>query len=138
MRNTQGTFSFLPDLDDGAIATQVQYALDRGWAVNFEYTDDPHPHHTYWELAGAPLFDITDASAVMRELADVRRAHPDTYVRISAYDASYGRQTVGLSFIVQRPAHEPRFRVERQLGAGGVQHVTLRTVFSEAPGERGG
>ena len=26
---------------------QVQYCLDKGWAVNIEFTDDPHPRNTY-------------------------------------------------------------------------------------------
>ena len=43
MRITQGTFSFLPDLTDEQIAKQVEYALQQGWAVSLEYTDDPHP-----------------------------------------------------------------------------------------------
>ena len=35
-------------------------------------------------------------------------------MRVSAYDASYGRQTTALSFIVQRPADEPGFRLDRE------------------------
>ena len=38
MRITQGCFSFLPDLTDEQIRSQVQYALDKGWAVNLEFT----------------------------------------------------------------------------------------------------
>ena len=45
MRITQGTFSFLPDLTDEQIARQVEYALQQGWAVSLEYTDDPHPRN---------------------------------------------------------------------------------------------
>ncbi len=47
MRITQGCFSFLPDLTDEQISGQVQYCLDNGWAVNIEFTDDPHPRNTY-------------------------------------------------------------------------------------------
>ena len=43
MRITQGTFSYLPDLTDDEIAAQIQYAMDQGWAVAVEFTDDPHP-----------------------------------------------------------------------------------------------
>ena len=35
------------------IARQVQYCLDKGWAVNFEFTDDPHPRNTYLGNVGA-------------------------------------------------------------------------------------
>ena len=68
MRNTQGCFSFLPDLTDRQISAQVQYCIDQGWAVNIEFTDDPHPRNTYWEMWGIPMFDIPDAAAVMHEL----------------------------------------------------------------------
>jgi ribulose-bisphosphate carboxylase small chain len=46
MRLTQGQFSFLPDLTDEEITKQVTYALDQGWAVAVEFTDDPHPRNT--------------------------------------------------------------------------------------------
>ena len=45
MRITQGTFSYLPDLTDDEIAAQIQYAVDQGWAIAVEFTDDPHPRN---------------------------------------------------------------------------------------------
>ncbi len=54
MRLTQGTFSFLPDLTDAQIAAQIEYCLQQGWAMSVEYTDDPHPRNTYWEMFGMP------------------------------------------------------------------------------------
>jgi len=50
MRVTQGCFSFLPDLTDEQISGQVQYCLGKGWAVNIEFTDDPHPRNNFWEM----------------------------------------------------------------------------------------
>jgi ribulose-bisphosphate carboxylase small chain len=52
MRLTQGLFSFLPDLTDEQIDARRSVRLDKGWAVNIEYTDDPHPRNTYWEMWG--------------------------------------------------------------------------------------
>ena len=52
MRLTQGCFSFLPDLTDGQIESQITYAISKGWAMNVEWTDDPHPRNNYWELWG--------------------------------------------------------------------------------------
>ena len=72
MRITQGTFSYLPDLTDEEITAQVQYALDRGWPISVEFTDDPHPRNTYWEMWGLPMFDIRDAAAVRDALASTR------------------------------------------------------------------
>ncbi len=114
MRITQGTFSFLPDLTDAEITAQIQYALDHDWPCSVEFTDDPHPRNTYWDMWGLPMFDLSDAAGVLEEVNACRKAYPDRYIRLNAYDASYGRQTVALSFIVQRPAEEPGFRLERE------------------------
>ena len=54
MRITQGTFSYLPDLTDEQIAAQVRYALDHGWAISVEFTDDPHPPQRVLGHVGPP------------------------------------------------------------------------------------
>jgi ribulose-bisphosphate carboxylase small chain len=117
MRITQGTFSYLPDLTDEEITRQLQYALDNGWAVSVEFTDDPHPRNHYWDMWGLPMFDLADAAGALREVNACREAYPGRYVRVSAYDARHGRQTVALSFLVGRPAEEPGFRLDRAEGA---------------------
>ena len=66
MRITQGTFSFLPDLTDDEIKAQIRYAIANGWALAVEYTDDPHPRNSYWEMWDLPMFDVVDASGVFR------------------------------------------------------------------------
>jgi ribulose-bisphosphate carboxylase small chain len=114
MRITQGTFSFLPDLTDEQIEAQIEYALDQGWAVNVEYTDDPHPRNTYWEMWGLPMFDLRDPVGVMEEVNACREAYPNHYVRVSAFDSTRGWETLRLSFIVNRPEREPGFRLVRQ------------------------
>src|SRR5262249_61172913 len=95
MRITQGTFSFLPDFTDEQIAAQVRYALDHGWAMSVEHTDDPHPRNSYWEMWGPPLFDleVEECDVVMREVRGCREARPDDYVKLIACDPSKGRQT---------------------------------------------
>jgi ribulose-bisphosphate carboxylase small chain len=114
MRVTQGTFSYLPDFTDDEIKAQVQYALDQSWPLSVEFTDDPHPRNTYWEMWGLPMFDLHDAAGVLYEINECRQAYPERYIRVLAYDATVGRQTIALSFIVNRPADEPGFRLERQ------------------------
>jgi ribulose-bisphosphate carboxylase small chain len=112
MRITQGAFSYLPDLTDVEISAQVAYALDNGWPCSVEFTDDPHPRNVYWEMWGLPMFDLADPAGVLMEINDCRRAYPACYVRLTAYDAA--RQTTALSFLVQRPASEPGFRLDRE------------------------
>lgn len=128
MRLTQGTFSFLPDLTDQQIRAQVEYCLGRGWALSVEVTDDPHPRNTYWEMFGEPMFDLRDAAGVLMELADARETFPDRYIRLNAFDSTRGWETVRLSFIVNRPALEPGFRLIRQEAAGRTIRYTIEPV----------
>jgi len=127
MRITQGTFSFLPDLDDGQVAVQIAFALAHGWAVSVEHTDDPHPRNVYWELWGLPRFDLgpDEADAVMADVEACRARHPEHYVKVVAYDAARTRQTTALSFIVQRPAMEHGFALERTDGADRTQRYGI-------------
>ena len=113
MRITQGCFSFLPDLTDDQITAQVEYCLQQGWAIGIEFTDDPHPRNTYWEIWGNPMFDLRDAKGVMMELDDCRKAWPDRYIRLNAFDSTRGFETVRMSFIVNRPKAEPRLHLQR-------------------------
>jgi ribulose-bisphosphate carboxylase small chain len=137
MRITQGTFSYLPDFTDDEIAAQIQYAIDQGWAIAVEFTDDPHPRNVIWDMWGLPMFEISDASAGMHEVAGCRSAYPDHYIKVVAYDARLGRQTTALSFIVNRPSTEPGFRLDRQEGADRQIRYTLHSYATERPtGER--
>src|SRR3982751_4129741 len=101
-----GAFSYLPPLTDDEIAAQVRYALLRGWPVSIEHTDDPHPRNIYWEMWGLPLFDLDEPDGVLAEINACRDTFPRHYVRVLAYDASLGRQTTALQFLVQRPEVE--------------------------------
>jgi ribulose-bisphosphate carboxylase small chain len=119
MRLTQGQFSFLPDLTEEQIKKQVQYALDHGWPISIEYTDDPHPRNSYWEMHGLPMFD------------------PNSYVKVNAYDARLGRQTTAMSFIVGRPANEPGFRLDRTEWSDRQIKYSVHSYAVEEPaGER--
>ncbi|WP_026613857.1 ribulose bisphosphate carboxylase small subunit [Ensifer aridi] len=127
MRITQGCFSFLPDLTDEQIAAQVEYCLGKGWAIGIEYTDDPHPRNTYWEMWGNPMFDLKDAKGVMMELEDCRKAHPQDYIRLNAFDSSRGLETVTMSFIVNRPDNEPSLHMTRTENRGRSQRYAWET-----------
>jgi ribulose-bisphosphate carboxylase small chain len=139
MRVTQGAFSFLPDLTDEQIAAQAQYCLDQGWAVGIEYTDDPHPRNTYWDMWEMPMFDLKDAAGVITELNACRKVHGDLYIRINAFDSTHGWETVRLSFIVNRPKAEPGFRLIRTEGKGRHIGYTTEAYSADKPeGQRYG
>ena len=123
---TQGTFSFLPPLTDDEIRMQVQYCLDNDWPLNVEFTDDPHPRNTYWEMFGLPMFDLKDAAGVMLEVRNCRNAFPRHYIRLMAFDSTRGVESIAMSFIVNRPEHEPGFGLTRQEGRGRTLRYSVR------------
>ena len=137
MRLRQGQFSYLGDFTDEDIRVQAQYAIDKGWAVSVEYTDDPHPRNTYWEMWGHPMFENPDAAAVVFEVNECRKENGHKYIRVIAFDASPGWESIRMSFIVNRPKSEPGFRVVRQEGEGRAIHYTIESYACARPeGER--
>ncbi len=132
-RLTQGQFSFLPDLTDTEIAAQIQYGLDKGYAWSVEYTDDPHPRNTYWEMFGMPMFDLPDAAGVLAEVNQCRKAFPRHYIRLMAFDSTRGVESIVMSFIVNRPPQEPGFTLERQEVNGRSQRYTTRGYAADRP-----
>jgi ribulose-bisphosphate carboxylase small chain len=136
-RLTQGQFSFLPPLTDAQITAQIEYALDRGWAVSIEYTDDPHPRNTYWEMHGNPMFDLKDAAGILQEIHACRATFPNHYVKVLAFDASRGWETPRMAYLVHRPAEEPGFGLAREEGPGRTQRYRIVSYAAERPeGER--
>jgi ribulose-bisphosphate carboxylase small chain len=133
MKVTQGQFSFLPDLTNDEIGKQIDYALDNGWALAVEHTDDPHPRNTYWTMWGTPMFDLKDAAGVMMEVNACRDTNPERYVRVVAFDSNKGFESVRMSFMVQRPAEEPGFELIRAEGPGRTIHYTIRSYSMAAP-----
>jgi ribulose-bisphosphate carboxylase small chain len=125
MKITQGTFSFLPDLTDEQIAKQVDYALQQNWAVSVEYTDDPHPRNTYWEMWGMPMFDLKDAAGVLQEVRACRKANPDCYIKLNGFDSTRGFETMRMSFMVHRPKVEAKYKLRRDEDAGRLIRYTL-------------
>ena len=139
MKMTQGTFSFLPDLTDAEISQQIQYCLSKKWAVSVEFTDDPHPRNTYWEMWDLPMFDLKDPAGILLEVNACRKAYPNHYVRVSAFDSKRGVESVTLSFIVNRPKDEPGFRLVREEAQGRNIRYTVHSYATDNPeGERYG
>ena len=136
-RITQGQFSFLPDLTDAQITAQIKYALSKGWALSVEYTDDPHPRNTYWEMFGNPMFDLKDPAGIMMEVNNCRKTFPNHYIRVGAFSSVQGVESVTMSFIVNRPKQEPGFGLVRQETEGRTMRYTIHSYASDKPeGER--
>lgn len=136
-RLTQGQFSFLPDLTDAEITMQIEYGLKKGYAWQVEYTDDPHPRNTYWDMFGMPMFDLKDAAGVMMELKNCRKAFPNHYIRMMAFDSTRRVESIAMSFIVNRPKNEPGFMLERQeIGGRSMRYTTRGYAANKPEGER--
>jgi len=136
-RLTQGQFSYLPELTDKQISAQIEYALGKNWALGVEYTDDPHPRNTYWEMYGNPMFDLKDASGILKEINACRKTFPNHYVRVTAFDATQGVESVQMSYIVNRPKTEPGFGLTRQeIGGRQIQYTVHSYATDKPEGER--
>ncbi len=139
MRITQGQFSFLPDLTDAEIRAQIDYAISKGWSLSVEWTDDPHPRNCYWNMWGIPMFQIQDGAAVLFEVNACRKANPETYIKVNAFDNARGVESMVMSFIVQRPAHEPGFGLQRTEEHGRTVRYTTHSYATNHPaGQRYG
>ena len=136
-RLTQGQFSYLPELTDKQISAQIEYALGKNWALGVEYTDDPHPRNTYWEMYGNPMFDLKDASAILTEVNACRKTFPNHYIRVTAFDATQGVESVQMSYIVNRPKKETGFGLTRQeIGGRQIQYTVHSYATDKPEGER--
>nr|YP_009297962.1 ribulose-1,5-bisphosphate carboxylase/oxygenase small subunit [Plocamium cartilagineum]AOM67900.1 ribulose-1,5-bisphosphate carboxylase/oxygenase small subunit [Plocamium cartilagineum] len=133
MRITQGTFSFLPDLTEKQIENQVKYAISKKWSIGIEYTEDPHPRNSYWELWGLPLFDLKDPSTVISELKTCIKQKSNFYIKLSAFDNTRGTESCVLSFIVNRPSYEPGFELVRTEDVGRNQRYSFRSYATAKP-----
>ena len=136
-RITQGQFSFLPDLTDAQITMQIKWALQHGWALGIEYTDDSHPRNTYWEMFGMPMFDLKDPAGILMEINNCRKTFPNHYIRVMAFNSTRGGESLAMSFIVNRPGKEPGFSLLREERHGRSMGYTVRSYATERPeGER--
>lgn len=138
-RVTQGQFSFLPDLTDAQITAQIKYALKNKWAVSVEYTDDPHPRNTYWEMFGMPMFDLKDPAGILMEINNCRKTFPNHYIRVMAFNSTQGVESPSMSFLVNRPKNEPGFGLVRTEAEGRNIRYRISAYATDKPeGERYG
>jgi ribulose-bisphosphate carboxylase small chain len=113
------TFSYLPPLSDGDIAKQVDFIIRNGLSpclefssketstvsndntVRFTGTAAGYYDNRYWTMWKLPLFGCTDASQVLHEVAECRKAYPSCYIRLAAFDSV--KQVQVISFLVHQP-----------------------------------
>jgi len=114
------TFSYLPPLNDNQIARQVDMIIAKGLSpclefaapdssftsnentIRFSGSAAGYYDNRYWTMWKLPMFGCSDPSQVLREIAECRRAYPQCYVRLAAFDKV--KQVQVISFLVQRPS----------------------------------
>jgi ribulose-bisphosphate carboxylase small chain len=84
-------------------------------------------------MFGPPLFDLKDAAGVMEEIRNCRKAFPDRYVKVNAFDSTRGVESLRLSFIVNRPQREPGFALVREEAQGRRLRYTTRAYAADKP-----
>jgi ribulose-bisphosphate carboxylase small chain len=92
-----------------------------------------HPRNTYWDMYGMPMFDLQDAAGVLMEVTGCRKAFPNHYIRLMAFDSTRGIESIAMSFIVNRPKVEPGFMLERQEVGGRSMRYTTRGYGTDQP-----
>ena len=132
MRITQGTFSFLPDLSDAEIRAADRLRVGAGLGNRRRISPTIRTRATvYWEMWGNPLFDLRSASRSHDGGAGLSQALPQTYIRVIAFDSTRGFETTRLTFIVNRPHHEPGFLLKRHEVGGRQIQYTLESYAAQ-------
>ena len=88
-------------------------------------------------MFGNPMFDLKDPAGILMEINRCRKAFPNHYIRVTAFDSTRGWETPRMSYVVNRPKVEPGFTVERQERDGRTVGYTIRSYATMRPeGER--
>lgn len=114
---TQGCYSYLQPLSLDDIELQINFLEKEGYAVGLEYTYDPHPRNSYWEMWGKPIFKEEGkrgADDIIFELRELVKCHPNAYQKIVAFDNDKGAESCSSAFLIHRPPKELGYRLHRQ------------------------
>ncbi|KAM7469226.1 hypothetical protein LguiA_007409 [Lonicera macranthoides] len=106
------TLSYLPPLTDESIAKEIDYMMKKGWIPCLEFDEVGHVYREnsripnyydgrYWTMWKLPMFGCTDSSQVLEEIQECRKAYPNSYIRILAFDNI--KQGQCMSFLIQKP-----------------------------------
>ncbi len=86
-------------------------------------------------MHGNPMFDLKDPAGILVEINACRKTFPSHYVRVTAFDSTQGVESVRMSFIVNRPATEPGFRLIRTEEGGRNIRYSIESYAVQGHGE---
>lgn len=95
------TFSYLPPFSVEQVTKQIQYFIQQGWIAGIEYCAQPDSNTAYWNWWKLPMFGIKSPDQVLAEIQACQAAHPNSYMRLTAYDRQ--RQGQVMAFVVKQP-----------------------------------
>ncbi len=107
------TLSYLPDLSQEQLLREVEYLLKNGWVPCLEFEtehgfvyreNNKSPGYydgRYWTMWKLPMFGCTDATQVLAEVEEAKKAYPQAWIRIIGFDNV--RQVQCISFIAYKP-----------------------------------
>nr|P19308.1 RecName: Full=Ribulose bisphosphate carboxylase small subunit, chloroplastic 2; Short=RuBisCO small subunit 2; Short=RuBisCO small subunit SSU26; Flags: Precursor [Lemna gibba]CAA35101.1 ribulose bisphosphate carboxylase [Lemna gibba] len=106
------TLSYLPPLSVEDLAKEVDYLLRNDWVPCIEFSKEGFVYREnhaspgyydgrYWTMWKLPMFGCTDASQVIAEVEEAKKAYPEYFVRIIGFDNK--RQVQCISFIAYKP-----------------------------------
>ncbi|XP_055805233.1 ribulose bisphosphate carboxylase small subunit, chloroplastic [Solanum dulcamara] len=107
------TLSYLPDLSVEQLAKEIEYLLNKGWVPCLEFETEHgfvyREHHRspgyydgrYWTMWKLPMYGCTDATQVLNEVEECKKAYPQAWIRIIGFDNV--RQVQCISFIAYKP-----------------------------------
>ena len=107
------TLSYLPDLTEAELAKEIDYLLrskwvpclefelEKGWVYREHHRSPGYYDGRYWTMWKLPMFGCTEASQVLIELEEAKKAYPNSFIRIIGFDNV--RQVQCISFIASKP-----------------------------------
>jgi ribulose-bisphosphate carboxylase small chain len=94
------TFSYLPAMDAARIRKQIEYIVSKGWNPGIEHTEPANARSHYWYMWKLPMFGETDVDAILAEVENCHKAHPDNHIRLLGFD-NYA-QSAGAAMVIYR------------------------------------
>jgi len=94
------TFSYLPPMTADEIRKQIEYIVSKGWNPGIEHTEPANASGNYWYMWKLPMFGETNVDAILAEIENCHKAHPDNHVRLLGFDNF--KQSAGASMVIYR------------------------------------
>ncbi|KAL3640438.1 Ribulose bisphosphate carboxylase small subunit, chloroplastic 4 [Castilleja foliolosa] len=77
------------------------HIVKHGFVYREHHSSPGYYDGRYWTMWKLPMFGCTDSSQVLAELNEIKKAHPNAFVRIIGFDNV--RQVQCISFIASKP-----------------------------------